>query len=43
MTKSEFMKKPHSLHVGETVIIYLIAAALLTGVMILAFVGWQGQ
>jgi hypothetical protein len=43
MTKSELMKKPSSLHVGETVIVYLIAAALLTGVMILAFVGWQGQ
>jgi hypothetical protein len=37
------MKKPSSLHVGETIRIYLIAAALLTGVMILAFVGWQGQ
>ncbi len=37
------MKKPSSLHVTETVIVYLIAAALLAGVMIIAFVGWQGQ
>jgi len=37
------MKKPSSLHVGETIRIYLIAAALLTGVMLLAFLGWQGQ
>jgi hypothetical protein len=37
------MKKPSSLHVTETVIIYLIAAVLLAGVMILAFVGWQGE
>jgi hypothetical protein len=37
------MKKPSSLHIGETIRIYLIAAALLTGVMVLAFVGWQGQ
>jgi hypothetical protein len=37
------MKKPSSLHVSETVIIYLIAAALLTGVMVLAFVSWYGQ
>jgi len=36
------MKKPSSLQVSETVIIYLIAAALLTGVMVLTFVGWQG-
>jgi hypothetical protein len=43
MTKSDFMKKPSSLHVGETVIIYLIAAALLSAVMVIAFVGWQGQ
>jgi len=42
MTKSESMKKPSSLRISETVIIYLIAAALLTGVMILAFAGWQG-
>ena len=42
MTKSESMKKPSSLQVSETVIIYLIAAALLTGVMVLTFVGWQG-
>jgi hypothetical protein len=37
------MKKSPSLKVSETVIIYLIAAALLTGVMALAFAGWQGQ
>jgi hypothetical protein len=43
MTNSESMKKPSSLHVTETVIIYLIAAALLTAVMVIAFVGWQGQ
>jgi len=36
------MKKSSSLPVGETVIVYLIAAALLTGVMVLAFVSWQG-
>jgi hypothetical protein len=42
MSKSESMKNPASLPVSETVIIYLIAAALLTGVMVLAFVGWQG-
>ena len=42
MTKSESMKKPSSLHVSETVIIYLIAAALLTGVWVIAFLGWQG-
>jgi hypothetical protein len=43
MTKSESLKKPSSLQINETVIIYLIAAVLLTGVMVLAFVGWQGQ
>jgi hypothetical protein len=43
MTNSESMKKSSSLPVNETVIIYLIAAVLLTGVMVLAFVGWQGQ
>jgi len=37
------MKKPSSLQVSETIIIYIIAAALLTVVMTLAFVGWQGQ
>jgi hypothetical protein len=43
------MKTPSSLdtretlHTKETVIIYLIAAVLLTGVMVLAFIGWQGQ
>jgi hypothetical protein len=36
------MKKSSSLQASETVIIYLIAAALLTGVMVLAFVSWQG-
>jgi hypothetical protein len=36
------MKKPSSIQVSETVIVYLIAAALLTGVMVLAFVSWQG-
>jgi len=42
MTKSESMKNSSSLPVGETAIIYLIAAVLLTGVMVLAFVTWQG-
>ena len=42
MTTSESMKKPSTLLVSETVIIYLIAAALLTGVMVIAFLGWQG-
>ncbi len=42
MTKSESMKNSSSLHGGETAIIYLIALALLTGVMVLAFVTWQG-
>jgi hypothetical protein len=37
------MKNPSSLPVSETVIIYLIAAVLLTGVMVVAFVSWQGQ
>jgi hypothetical protein len=41
-TKSDFMKKPSSLKFNETIIVYLIAAALLTGVMVLAFVSWQG-
>jgi len=36
------MKKPSSLKVNETIIIYLIAVALLAAVMVLAFVGWQG-
>jgi hypothetical protein len=36
------MKNPSSLPVLETVIIYLIAAVLLAGVMILAFTSWQG-
>jgi hypothetical protein len=43
MSKSEFMKTQPSLHTRETVVIYLIAAALLTAVMVIAFVGWQGQ
>jgi hypothetical protein len=42
MTKSESMKNPSSMPVSETVIVYLIAAVLLTGVMVLAFVSWQG-
>jgi len=42
MTNSESMEKPSSLPVSETVIIYLIAAVLLTGVMVLAFLSWQG-
>jgi hypothetical protein len=42
MTQSESMKKPSSLHVNETVIVYLIAATLFAGVMILAFVTWEG-
>jgi hypothetical protein len=36
------MKKPSSIMVSETLIIYLIAAALLTGVMVIAFLSWQG-
>jgi hypothetical protein len=42
MTNSESMKSHSSLPVSETVIIYLIAAILLTGVMVLAFVTWKG-
>ncbi len=42
MTKSESMKDESSLPVGESIIVYLIAAVLLTGVMILAFASWQG-
>jgi hypothetical protein len=42
MTTSESLKKPSSLQVGETFIIYLIAAVLLTGVMVIAFMSWQG-
>jgi hypothetical protein len=42
MTNSESIEKPSSLQVGETVIIYLIAVVLLTGVMVLAFLSWQG-
>jgi hypothetical protein len=42
MSQSESIKKSSSVHVSETVIIYLIAAAILTGAAILAFVGWQG-
>lgn len=42
MTQSETMKKADSLQVNETVIVYLIAAILFVGVMVLAFVTWQG-
>ena len=42
MIKSESMKKPSSLQVSETIIIYIIAAVVLAGVMIVAFAGWQG-
>jgi len=43
MTQSESMKKPSSQHVvSETVIIYIIAAVLLTSVWVIAFLGWQG-
>jgi hypothetical protein len=37
------MKTQSPLQAKETVIIYLVAAILLTGVMVLAFIGWQGQ
>jgi hypothetical protein len=43
MTQSETLKKPSSFPVSENVIIYFIAAFLLSLVMIVAFVGWQGQ
>jgi hypothetical protein len=36
------MKNESSLPVSESIIVYLIAAVLLTGVMILAFASWQG-
>jgi hypothetical protein len=36
------MKNSSSLHVSETVIVYLIAAALFTGIMVVAFLSWQG-
>jgi hypothetical protein len=42
MTNSESIEKPSSLQVSETVIIYLIAVVLLTGVMVLAYLSWQG-
>jgi len=42
MTQSDSMKKSSSLQGNETVIVYLIAAILFTGVMVLAFVTWQG-
>jgi hypothetical protein len=42
MTKSESVKDQSSLPISETIIVYLIAAVLLTGVMILAFASWQG-
>jgi hypothetical protein len=37
-TQNPIMKKPSSLKVNETIIVYLIAVALLTSVMVLAFV-----
>jgi hypothetical protein len=36
------MKKQTSLHVNESVAVYLIAALLFTLVMVVAFVSWQG-
>jgi hypothetical protein len=42
MTQSESMKTSSSMEVRETVIVYLIAAALLAMVMVIAFLGWQG-
>ena len=42
MTHSESMKKPSSLNGSETVIVYVIAAVLLTSVWVIAFLGWQG-
>jgi len=42
MTQSESLKKPSSLHVNENVIVYIIAAVLLTSVWVIAFLGWQG-
>jgi hypothetical protein len=42
MSQSESMKTSSSMEVRETVIVYLIAAALLTMVMVIAFLGWQG-
>lgn len=42
MTQSESLKKSTSLHGHETVIVYVIAAVLLTSVWVLAFLGWQG-
>jgi hypothetical protein len=36
------MKKSSSAQHIETVIVYVIAAALLLGVMAIAFMGWQG-
>jgi hypothetical protein len=42
MTQSESMKKPSSLHVNETALVYVIAAVLLISVWVIAFLGWQG-
>ncbi len=36
------MKRHSSLHVNESVVVYLIAALLFTLVMVVAFVSWQG-
>jgi hypothetical protein len=36
------MKKQSSLHINESVVVYLIAALLFTLVMVVAFVSWQG-
>jgi hypothetical protein len=36
------MKKTSSMPGNETVIIYVIAAALLIAVWVIAFLGWQG-
>jgi hypothetical protein len=41
MTQSESMKKPSSLHVNETVMMYVIAAVLLISVWVIAYLGWQ--
>jgi hypothetical protein len=36
------MKKQSSVNINETVIVYLIAAFLLSTVMAIAYLGWQG-
>jgi hypothetical protein len=41
MTQSESVKKPSSSAVNETLIIYIVAGALLTMVWVIAFLGWQ--